>query len=325
MTVWDAWWKQPECGAILRSRDGLVYVGDSLDLMATVANESIDLVLTSPPFPLLREKEYGNVAEEQYVVWFDAFATEFKRILKPGGSLVIDLGGTYLRGRAIRSIYQYELLVHLVRQRGFGLAQEFFHYNPARLPTPAQWVNIERTRVKDSVNVVWWLSKGDKPKANNRKVLQAYSVSMENLLRNGYTPRLRPSGHDISGTFQRNNGGSIPPNLLSFANTGSNTEYLRHCRSMRLKPHPARFPTELPLFFIRFLTEVGDTVFDPFAGSLTTGYAAAILGRKWLCAEVNPQYVRSGLTRFWDRINTRGPNEFHLRKRLEPVVSNWFQ
>jgi site-specific DNA-methyltransferase (cytosine-N4-specific) len=186
-------------------------------------------------------------------------------------------------------------------------------------------VNIERTRVKDSVNVVWWLSKSDSPKANNRNVLQAYSPSMVNLLRNGYTPKLRPSGHDISSTFQRNNGGSIPPNLLSFANTSSNSHYLRHCRELGLKPHPARFPAELPSFFIRFLTEVGDTVFDPFAGSLTTGYVAATLARRWICAEQDPDYVQSGMTRFWDRMSVRGPGEFEVRRRLEPVVPNWIQ
>lgn len=231
---------------------------------------------------------------------FLPFAHEFKRVLAENGSFVLDLGGAYLPGNPIRSIYQYELLVRLCKEVGFYLAQEFFHYNPARLPTPAEWVNIRRIRVKDSVNVVWWLSKTPNPRADNRKVLKPYSESMKNLLKNGYKAKLRPSGHDISTKFQKDNEGAIPPNLLEFANTESNTPYLRRCKQADIKPHPARFPSGFAEFFIKFLTSEGDIVLDPFAGSNTTGFVAETLRRQWLSFELNEDYIKGSRCRFDD-------------------------
>lgn len=279
---------------------GTAFLGDSLEYMKQVENESIDLILTSPPFALTRQKEYGNKQEQEYIEWFLEFSTEFFRILKDTGSLVIDLGGAYIPGVPIRSIYQFELLVRLCKEKGFHLAQEFYHYNPARLPTPAEWVNIRRVRVKDSVNVVWWLSKSPNPKANNRNVLKPYSNSMKSLIKNGYKAQMRPSGHDISTKFQVDNGGSIPPNLLELANTESNGKYQNRCRKYNIKPHPARYPVAFSDFFISFLTEEGDIVLDPFAGSNTTGYSAEKLRRKWVSVELNQSYLDGSIFRFLD-------------------------
>jgi site-specific DNA-methyltransferase (cytosine-N4-specific) len=233
---------------------------------------------------------------------------------------VLDLGGAYLPGVPVRSIYQFELLVRLCKELGFHLAQEFYHYNPSRLPAPAEWVNVRRCRVKDSVNTVWWLSKSEFPKADNRKVLKEYSDSMKSLLRNGYKAKLRPSGHDISEKFNRNNGGAVPPNflglgqadepenVLSIANTESNSLYHRRCREEDKKPHPARFPVFFAEFFIKFLTDPGDVVLDPFAGSNTTGFAAEKLGRRWISFELSEEYLAGSKFRFEemgapDRIN----------------------
>ena len=279
---------------------GAAYLGDALELSRQLGDQTVDLILTSPPFALTRQKEYGNAAEDAYVDWFLEFAVEFKRILKPTGSFVLDLGGAYLRGAPVRTIYQFELLVRLSRELGFYLAQEFFHYNPSRLPAPAEWVTVRRIRVKDSVNVVWWLCTSKAPKADNRRVLQPYSDSMETLLKNGYKPKLRPSGHDISEKFARRHRGAIPSNLLTLANTQSNSTYLRRCREGGLKPHPARFPPAFPEFFIQMLTDPGDVVLDPFAGSNTTGFAAETLRRKWLAFEIREDYVRGSLLRFCD-------------------------
>ncbi|MFZ4380992.1 MAG: DNA-methyltransferase [Sandarakinorhabdus sp.] len=262
--------------------------------------DEVDLILTSPPFALKRKKEYGNEDEANYVKWFSDFAQQFKRILKPNGSLIIDLGGAYLPGYPVRSIYQFELLISLVREHGFKLCQEFYHYNPARLPAPAEWVNVRRIRVKDSVNVVWWLSRGENPNADNRRVLQPYSSSMRDLLKKGYKSKMRPSGHDISDKFSKDNGGAIPSNLLEIANTESNSKYLKRCRELEIKPHPARFPQKFAEFFINFLTESGGLVFDPFGGSNTTGRAAQDLARRWITCELVEEYVKGGALRFSD-------------------------
>ncbi|WP_199322741.1 MULTISPECIES: DNA-methyltransferase [Calothrix] len=277
---------------------GAIYLGDSLELIKHIEDNSINLILTSPPFALARKKEYGNESADKYIEWFLPFAYEFKKKLTDNGSFVLDLGGAYLPGNPVRSIYQYELLVRLCKEVGFFLAQEFYHYNPARLPTPAEWVTIRRIRVKDSVNVVWWLSKTPNPKADNRQVLKPYSQSMKQLLKNGYQAKIRPSGHDISDKFQKDNQGAIPPNLLEIANTESNSAYLRRCKVAGIKPHPARFPQAFAEFFIKFLTERDDIVLDPFAGSNTTGFVAEVLQRRWFAFEINEDYVRGSIYRF---------------------------
>lgn len=277
---------------------GSVYLGDSLKLMKELPDSSIDLILTSPPFALTRQKEYGNKQEQEYVDWFLRFSKEFYRILKDESSLVIDLGGAYIPGFPVRSLYQYELLIKLCREQKFFLAQEFYHYNPSRLPTPAEWVTVRRIRVKDSVNVVWWLSKSEFPKATNRNVLTPYSESMKSLIKNGYKAKLRPSGHNISDKFGKDNGGAIPSNLLKLANTNSNGQYQKKCRKNGIKPHPARFPVGFSDFFIKFLTDKNDIVLDPFAGSNTTGFSAEKLNRRWISMELNKQYLKGSIYHF---------------------------
>jgi site-specific DNA-methyltransferase (cytosine-N4-specific) len=280
------------------TRWGRAYLADSLEVLRQMPEDSVSLVLTSPPFALRRQKAYGNVAPDEYVEWFLPFANEVFRILRPDGSFVLDLGGAWKRGTGTRSLYQYHLLLRLCQQ--FHLAQDMYWYNPSKLPTPAEWVTIRRTRVKDAVTTLWWLSKTPSPNADNRRVLQPYSRSMQRLLRDGYQPALRPSQHTISPHFRRDNGGAIPPNLLSIPNTRSNDDYLRRCKAAGLTIHPARFPPAVPEFFIRFLTEPGQLVVDPFAGSNSTGFAAEKLERKWISIEINAAYVDGSRLRFPD-------------------------
>ncbi len=277
---------------------GAAYLGDALTYLRQMERDSVDLILTSPPFALKRKKEYGNVDAKDYVPWFVDFAAEFKRILRDTGSLVIDIGGTWIRGQPTRSLYHFELVIALCKTLGFHLAQEFYWYNPSKLPSPAEWVTVRRIRVKDAVNPVWWLSKTPHPKASNWRVLKPYSDSMKKLLENGYKAKLRPSGHDISENFSKDNKGAIPPNLLELANTDSNSTYLQKCREHGIKPHPARFPHGLPEFFVKFLTEPGDLVVDPFAGSNVTGEVAEQLGRHWLAFEIIEEYLEASKFRF---------------------------
>ena len=278
---------------------GRMYCADSLEFMRTeMGDASVDLIMTSPPFGLVRKKTYGNVDADNYVTWFHPFGLEFHRILKPQGSLVIDIGGAWNRGEPTRNLYHFELLIMLCKDLGFYLAQEIFWWNPSKLPTPAEWVTVRRVRVKDAVNCVWWLSKTPWPKASNRRVLFPYSDSMKILLKNGYKAKKRPSGHDISTKFNTNNNASIPPNLLAIPNTESNSYYLRYCKEKGLLQHPARFPSDVPEFFMRMLTDPGELVFDPFAGSCVTGEVAERLKRKWICCENVEEYLAGALGRF---------------------------
>jgi site-specific DNA-methyltransferase (cytosine-N4-specific) len=275
---------------------GRAYHADALDVLKELDADSVDLVLTSPPFALRRKKAYGNVAAHEYVDWLWPFAEEIHRVLRPDGSFVLDLGGAWNPGLGTRSLYQYELVLRLAKL--FHLAQEVYWYNPCKLPTPAEWVTIRRTRVKDAVNVLWWFGKTEAPRADNRRVLKPYSRSMRRLLRDGYQPARRPSQHDIGPHFRRDNGGAIPPNLLEVPNTRSADAYIRRCRAAGLPVHPARFPPAVPEFFVRFLTEPGQLVLDPFAGSNVTGQVAEALERHWLSVEINEDYVTGSRLRF---------------------------
>lgn len=340
---------------------GAAYSGDSRQLLDEVVSESIDLVVTSPPFALQRKKAYGNKSPEEYVEWFLDFAEKVYEALAEDGSLVIDIGGGWQKGKPLRSHYHFKLLSALTDDNGlladrfgetFNLAQDFYWYNPAKLPTPAQWVTIERIRVKDAVNHVWWLSKSDaREKPDNRRVLKEYSDAQKRLIEKGHGAQSRPSEHELSDTFDEPaEDGAIRPNfrnaiddssttqssaellenldvpeallevvleeglteelvqtlgaahtednVLEIANTRSTTPYLEACKKTDTEIHPARFPRELPMFFIQFLTEPGDTVLDIFAGSNTTGQMAQQTGRKWLAFEFEEAYLEGSRYRF---------------------------
>lgn len=215
---------------------GEIVHGDSLEVLAGYRGKSVDLIMTSPPFGLVRKKDYGNVAADEYVEWFKPFAAAFRGILKDSGSLVIDIGGAWNKGYPTRNLYHFKLLIMLCEEFGFHLAQDFYWWNPSKLPTPAEWVTVRRVRVKDAIN-------------------------------------------------------TIP-------NTDSNSFYLRYCEKNGFKPHPARYPAELPEYFIRMLTEPGDLVVDPFAGSCVTGMVCEQIKRRWVCIELVREYCEAAKGRF---------------------------
>lgn len=286
---------------------GAAYRGDSLDLLAKLPDESVNLVLTSPPFALQREKEYldrsGNKPQEDYAEWLGRFGKLVFQKLRNDGSFVLDIGGAYVKGAPERALYPFRVLLKFCDELGFKLAQDFYWHNPAKLPSPIEWVNKRKMRAKDSVNTVWWFSKTQWPKANISRVLAPYSDRMKKLLENPqafYTPAKRPSGHDIAEGFGKDNGGAIPPNLLQIPNTESNGQYLSACKIVGSQQHPARFPAKLPEFFIRFLTDPDDLVLDIFAGSNTTGAVAEIERRRWMAFDLSLEYLAASSFRFID-------------------------
>lgn len=280
---------------------GSSYVGDSIELLASLPDNSVNLVMTSPPFALQRKKEYGNKEQHEYVEWLAEFGKLVYQKLTPDGSFVIDIGGAYEKGRPTRSLYNFRVPIHFCDEIGFFLAEDFYWYNPSKLPSPIEWVNKRKLRAKDSVNTVWWFSKSEWPKANVSKVLTEYSDRMKKLLKDPegfYSPKVRPSGHDIGKGFAQDNGGAIPSNLLQISNSESNGVYLNGCKLVGVKQHPARFPAKLPEFFIRFLTDPGDLVLDIFAGSNTTGHTAEVEKRRWISFDESREYVATSIFRF---------------------------
>lgn len=305
----------PEFTPFYATDFGAAYLEDSLEILKSLPEASINLVISSPPYALHFKKEYGNVAKSDYVHWFLRFAREIFRVLPKDGSFILNIGGSYNQGTPTRSIYHFKLLIALIEEIGFHLAQECFWYNPAKMPVPAEWVTVRRIRIRDSVEYVWWLSKTAWPKADNRAVLKPYSDDMIRLNKKGVQTTVRPSGHNITSKFDRvDAGGSIPPNvveeailnesipkdLLKFGNNSANDLYTRRCKKQGLKIHPARFPAALPDFFIKLLTTKGDLVLDPFAGSNTTGAVAESLERRWLAVDKEQSYLEASKFRFGD-------------------------
>lgn len=299
------------------TRFGRAYLGDALDVMQELPSESVELILTSPPFPLTfrKKKPYTSVDENGFVAWFLPYAEQCRRLLTQTGSFVIDLGGVWNKGTPTKSLYQHRLVIALCDQLGFHYAQDFYWFNPAALPAPAEWVNVRRIRVKSAVDVIYWLGKTNSPKANNRKVLKQYSRDMLRLIRRGYRAKERPSGHNITHKFQKDLGGSIPPNLLEIGNNDSNGAYLKSCAAAKLPVHPARFPRAFPDFFVRFCTERGEVVLDPFAGSNVTGEAAERLDRRWIAIELAEEYLEGSKFRFPEYLPDALPRNSFSRRR----------
>ena len=302
---------------------GKCICGDSLELLETLEDNSISLIVTSPPFALQRKKAYGNKEQEEYVNWLCSFAQKAYSKLKEDGSFVIDIGGAYEKGQPTYSLYQFRVLIKLCDEVGYHLAQPFYWHNPSALPAPIEWVNKRKIRAKTSVNTVWWLCKQPNCKADITKVLSPYSDRMKKLLKNPdefikEEGTVRPSGHVLGkSSWSKDNGGAIPPNLLQIPNTESNTCYLKYCKKIGIKGHPARFPAALPEFFIKLLTDEDDLVVDIFGGSNTTGKAAEDLNRRWLSFELSKEYVAASAFRFAE-------NEEEAKEWYEKIVNDEF-
>lgn len=310
-------------GPAYTTNRGAAYCGDSLELLAALPDSSINLVVTSPPFALQRQKAYGNKDQDSYIDWLTQFAREVRRVLKDDGSFVLDLGGAYEKGVPARSLYNFRVLIKFCDEVGFFLAEDFYWFNPSKLPSPIEWVNKRKLRAKDAVNTVWWFSKTEWPKADITKVLAPYSDRMKKLLQDPdgfYTPKIRPSGHDIGKSFAVDNGGAIPPNLLQISNSESNGQYLSGCKAVGVSPHPARFPAKLPQFFIRMLTGPGDVVLDIFAGSNTTGQVADAEERLWLSFELSREYVAASSFRFLAQDSPKQMREIYDRVEAGKTV-----
>lgn len=322
-----------------KTRLGRFFCGDALNLLRSNDFDEfkgrVNLIITSPPFPLNNKKRYGNLKGDAYREWFVGLAPIFSELLTEDGSVVIEIGNAWEANRPVQSLLHLESLLGFVKEEkaGFRLIQEFICYNPSRLPSPAQWVTRERIRTVDTYTHVWWMAKSDFPKADNTNVLRPYSKSMEQLLsRQDFNRGKRPSGHRISEHgFLKDHGGSIahnlfemepidehrevrlpfsvtefqekdrlPDNVLSFSNASSNDFFSRALRENGIRRHPATMHPGLVAFFIRFLTSENDLVLDPFAGSNTTGFVAEKLNRRWLSTEINEEYAQQSQLRFSD-------------------------
>jgi len=226
----------------------------------------------------------------------------------------MEIGNAWEKGEPVMSTLPFEALLAFKNSAELHLCQQIICHNPARLPSPAAWVTVQRIRLKDSYTTLWWMARTPRPKADNRNVLRPYGKDMERLLKTrSYNSGKRPAGHTVSRSgFLKDHGGaivpsvldfedmekSLPRNLLQFAGTSPDSQYIRYCNDHEYEIHPARMPLSLAAFFIEFLTEPGDIVLDPFAGSNTTGLAADSMGRRWIGIEKNQDYALGSYGRF---------------------------
>ncbi len=331
---------------------GAAYCGDSLKVLNSKPfkdlRNKVQLAFTSPPFPLNTKKSYGNLQGDDYIRWFAKFAPLLRDMVTDDGSIVIEIGNAWMPGEPTMSTHVIEAFLRFLKKGNLHLCQEFIWYNPARLPSPIEWVNKERVRVKDAFTRIWWMSPTTRPKADNRKVLREYSPSMKRLLQTGkYNAGPRPSEYHIGAeSFKSDNNGAIPPNvggaeaipaldsmvtpqgfaeyleettnLLKVANTLSSDDYRKFCVEHGVPVHPARMPSTLVEFFVKFLTDEGDIVLDPFAGSNTTGAVAQTLHRRWLSVEAEWRYAAHSISRFDPRDIASTCDEIVITKRDEP-------
>jgi site-specific DNA-methyltransferase (cytosine-N4-specific) len=297
---------------------GTMYVGTIENALDT--NEfkelrgRVNLIVTSPPFPLVRKKQYGNETGDSYLNWLRGLAPHLTELLTPDGSIVLEIGNAWEEGVPVMSTLPLEALMAFKQAANLHLCQHVICHNPARLPGPAAWVTVKRARLKDTYTHVWWMSRSHWPKADNRRVLAPYSADMKKLLvRKHYNSGKRPSGHVISEKgFLQDHGGAIsanvidldprseklPSSLLKFTGTMWEADYRAYCKKHNVPAHPARMQQRLVSFFVNFLTDTQDLVVDPFAGSNTTGAIAEAMSRRWMTVEARSDYAIGSKGRF---------------------------
>ncbi len=298
------WSDSPKPQLAYKTAHGAAYQSSIEDFLnskfAVDLKGKVQLIFTSPPFPLASPKSYGNHSGTTYIEWMIQIVKDLKPLLKPNGSIVIEIGNAWDKGSPTMSTVPLETLIRIGREAELNICQQFICNNPNRLPSPIVYVNKERIRVKDSFTHVWWYGKKERPYANNRSVLREYSPAMKRLLKTQtYNHGKRPSEHLIGETsFLTNNGGAIPSSVLEFGGSSVNKNYRDWCQSNGYQQHPAKMAEALASFFVKFLTKESDLVLDPFGGSNTTGSVAENLGRKWVSVERDHHYLLGSIGRF---------------------------
>lgn len=294
---------------------GMVVLGFSTDLgIAVVAdcrtffsriNEPVHLILTSPPYPLKKARAYGNVNERLYVSWLCDVLEPVIRLMAPGASLCLNVGNDiFLSGSPARSMYQERLLLELHDRFGLYKMDSLVWESP-KAPGPVQWASKQRVQLNATYEMVHWLTNDpSKVMSDNRRVLLPHTEDHLRFVRAGgnKTAKSFSDGAHCQrvGAFSQETPGRIPRNVLRFARTKEDRDraYREYCAKHGLVKHGASMPVGLADFLIRFLTEKGMCVGDPFAGRLKTGLAAERLGRRWMCTDTMVDYVLGGEAQF---------------------------
>ena len=251
---------------------GWIVPGDCLHVLGNVPDDSVDLIVTSPPYADARKRTYGGVSPSDYVTWFDPRAKEMLRVLKPTGSFVLNIKEKAMDGE--RHPYVLDLILHLKREVGFRWVEEYIWHKTTA--APGKW----KFRFRDAWERILHFSKTRDMKMNQEAVMSPTGdwtkTRLKNMGRNDYSRRESATksgvGRRISAWEGRDK--VYPSNVLHASPVAHNTG------------HSAPFPEWLPDFFIRLFTDPDDLVVDPFAGSGTTARVAVRLGRRAIGIEI---------------------------------------
>lgn len=255
--------------------------GDSREELQAYEGQ-VDLIVTSPPYADARHKHYDSVHPDKFVDWFLTFHEPFYNALKPTGSLVLNIKDKVVDG--VRHRYVWQTIEALSKRGWFAIDDYLWHKTN---PMPGYWP----TRLRDGWEYCFHLSKSKRPYFNADAVRQPIGDWVESrLAKLGENDLSRHNsvndsgfGRDISKWVGKQT--VLPSNVISRALVGKN------------KGHPAVFPVDLPLFFIKLLCPEEGLVVDPFGGSGTTGIAALSIGRRCVLIDNNEQYCQAAIKR----------------------------
>lgn len=285
---------------------GVAILGSCTNVFAQL-DAPITLVVTSPPYALAKARQYGNPSEAQYVDWISQTLEPVIKNLAPGGSICLNVSNDiFMPQSPSRSMYCERLLLALSDRFGLHLMDRLIWENPQKPPGPIQYASLARTQLNVAYEPIYWLTNDpSKVRSNNRRVLQQHTEAHLALIQKGGEKRQAVYSDGAyrvkQGSFGAPTDGRIPRNILKFGHRcASQSAYKRQAAAMGLPVHGAPMPLSLAKFLVEFLTEPGDLVAEPFAGSFTTPLAAQLLGRRWLATEVMAEFVLGGALRFQD-------------------------
>lgn len=296
---------------------GVAIWGPSGDIFKRL-NVPVTLICTSPPYPLRRPRAYGNPDEREIVDFICDTLEPVVEALAEDGSLVINVSqDIFLAGMPARSTYVERLVLEICDRFSLHLMERFVWNNPGKLPGPIQWASKSRQQLNVSYEPIFWFSPNPlKVKANNNRVLEAHTSKQMKLMQSGGEQRETNYGDGAYrlkvGSFGAMTEGRIPKNVITRGHRCAHG--LRHRQAaleLGLPTHGAGQPFSIPEFLIRFLTEEGDLVCDPFAGRAMTCLAAELNNRQWMAGELNLEHIRTGAELF------RGRPGFRLNPQIE--------
>lgn len=292
---------RPGCGVSLvafSTKLGMCIWGSNLDVIQGL-DEPIHLYVSSPPFPLAKQRAYHNVPAKEWVEWIVRSIEPVAKRLASGGSICIQVSpDIFETGSPARSLYREKMVIAFKEELSLDLLDTVIWANPSKPPAPVQWASKARIQLNVGYEVVYVFTNNALCSfADNRRVLQPHSDRHKALMAAGGERRTTSYGDGAyrlrDGSYGQVTEGKIPRNVLTLGHSCADTRAARrHALELGLPAHGAMMPTALPDFLIRWLSRPGDLVLDSFSGSGKTGLAAERNGRRWLLMEQILQYAR---------------------------------